>query len=468
MDARFFAHNAHLEDPDAFSVLDPHLRLLARQPLIHHPPLLEHLPVAKPGIYSIAGGRQIGKTTLLKQWMQRLLTRENIPPEDIAFFTGELVDDHHTLVRLLSSHLEGRGPTQYVLLDDVSCISGWDKGVKFLADAGLLENTVLILTGSDTAFLQEARMRFPGRRGREAVVDFHLYPLTFREGVRLKGALDPEEAALLDDRPQRASQDLLKRLFHLFDAYLAHGGFLTAMNDLAREGTVSPATSAVYSDWIRGDVLKRGKQEPYLREVLAAVVKRLGSQVSWTNLAQDLSIDHPKTVSDYAALLASMDVLIIQAAVLEDKRVEAPKKPRKIHFADPFIFHAIRHWLEPVKRPYEEQIQPTVADPAGSSRLAEAAAVAHVRRRHPCYYIKAKGEVDIAFVENDTLYPVEVKWARQMRPKDLKQVMKYPQARIWTRQASFQPLHGVPAEPLPVALWRFDSRSCSISAAPGP
>ena len=457
MDTRFAAHNAHLDDPEAFAVLDPHLRLLARQPLIHLPPLLDRLPVGKPGIYSIAGGRQIGKTTLLKQWMQRLLTRENIPPGDIAFFTGELVDDHHTLVRVLSSHLEGRTSTQFVLLDEVNYIQGWDKGVKFLADAGLLENTVLVLTGSDTAFLQEARMRFPGRRGKEDVVDFHLHPLTFREGVCLKGALGSEEASLLDDQPEKASPELLKRLFDLFDAYLAHGGFLTAMNDMARDGTIAPATSAVYSDWIRGDVLKRGKHEPYLREVLAAVIKRLGSRISWTNLAQDLSIDHPRTVSDYAALLASMDVLIIQGAVLEDKRVEAPKKPRKIHFADPFIFHAVRHWLYPVKNPYEEQIKPAVADPGLSSRLAEAAAVSHVRRLFTTYYIKAEGEVDIAFVRDNAIYPVEVKWAGQLRPKDLKQVKKYPQARIWTRQASFRSVHGLPAEPLPAALWRLGS-----------
>ena len=457
MDSRFAAHNAHLDDPQAFAVLDPHLRLLAKQPLIHLPALLDRLPVGKPGIYSIAGGRQIGKTTLLKQWMQRLLTREHIPPEDIAFFTGELVDDHHTLVRLLSSHLEGRTATQFVLLDEVGYIQGWDKGVKFVADAGLLENTVLVLTGSDTAFLQEARMRFPGRRGKEDVVDFHLHPLTFREGVCLKGALGSEEASLLDDQPEKASTELLKKLFDLFDAYLAHGGLLTAMNDIARDGAISPATSAVYSDWIRGDVLKRGKHEPYLREVLAAVIKRLGSRISWTNLAQDLSIDHPRTVSDYAALLASMDVLIIQGAVLEDKRVEAPKKPRKIHFADPFVFHAVRHWLSPVKNPWEEQIKPSVADPALSSRLAEAAAVSHVRRLYTTYYIKAEGEVDIAFVRDNAIHPVEVKWAGQLRPKDLKQVKKYPQARIWTRQASFQSFHGLPAEPLPAALWRLGS-----------
>ena len=454
MDSRFLAHNSHLDDPKAFGILDPQLRLLSRQPLVHQSRLIDHLPVARAGIFSIAGGRQIGKTTLLKQWMERLL-KQKTPPDSIAFFTGELIDDHHTLVRLFTEHLENKTGVQYLLLDEVSYIKDWDKGIKFLADSGLLENTVLILTGSDAVFIQEARMRFPGRRGREDVVDFHMFPLTFREVVELKGVLGKNERLLLDEEPKKASAELLQRLFGEFDRYLIHGGFLTAINDMARDRTIPESTLATFSDWIRGDFLKRGKQEGYLREVLAATIKRLGSQVSWRNLSQDLSIDHVKTISDYIGLLASMDVLIVQGALAEDKLGAAPKKARKLHFADPFIFHAVSHWLHPVRDPFGERIGSALEDPRLASILAESSAVAHVRLFHPTYYIKAEGEVDIAYVDGKSFHPIEVKWTNQMRSKDLKQVRKYQNARIWTRQAHFDPVHSIPTEPLPVALWRF-------------
>jgi hypothetical protein len=52
--------------------------------------------------------------------------------------------------------------------------------------------------------------------------------------------------------------------------------FLSAINDMASNQRVMPATLATYSDWIRGDVLKKGKQEHYLREIMGAVIKRLG------------------------------------------------------------------------------------------------------------------------------------------------------------------------------------------------
>ena len=73
MDVRFMPHNTHLEDPASFADLDPNLRQLKRQVWVHRSSLLDLLPVETPGIYTLGGGRQIGKTTLAKQWMDALL-----------------------------------------------------------------------------------------------------------------------------------------------------------------------------------------------------------------------------------------------------------------------------------------------------------------------------------------------------------------------------------------------------------
>ena len=56
---------------------------------------------------------------------------------------------------------------------------------------------------------------------------------------------------------------------------------------MARHDRILPATFATYSDWIRGDMLKRGKQEHYLSEVLAAVVRCYGTQTTYNALARD-------------------------------------------------------------------------------------------------------------------------------------------------------------------------------------
>ena len=458
MDVRFSPHNTHFEDPGSFVKLDPHLRQLRQQLLVHRSCLLNKLPCDQPGIYTIGGGRQIGKTTLMKQWMAELL-QNGVAPKRIVYLTGELIDDHHSLVRLITEMLKKMPITDvcYLILDEVTYIRDWDKGVKYLADAGMLENVVVLLTGSDLVIIKEARMRFPGRRGTADTVDFHLYPLSFMETVKLKKRFSTDALYRLMNREIKPTTSSIDRLYEEFELYLIHGGFLTAINDIASHKRIMPATFSTYSDWIRGDVLKRGKQERYLREILEAIVKRYGSQVTWNAMAHDLSIDHPKTVSDYVALLESMDAVFVQAALVEDKLTAAPKKARKLMFSDPFIFHAVNTWLTPCEDPYSRQVIKLVSDPDRAAKLAEACVVTHYRRYYPTYYIKAKGEVDVAYVDQSRFWPIEAKWTKQLRPKNLKQIAKYPNGRILTK--SRQPGHilGIPTEPLPLAMLRIET-----------
>jgi uncharacterized protein len=454
MDSRLLPHNTHIENPDTFSDLDPQLRLLSRQPFVFHSPLLEQIPRNEPGIYTLTGGRQTGKTTLLKQWMVKLMA-SRVAPENIAYITGELIDDHHSLIKIISesarempeSHLN------FILLDEVTYIRHWDQGIKYLADAGMLENVILVITGSDLVIIKEARMRFPGRRGLSDKADFHLRTLSFQEFVGLTEKITHTDINFLLSSEDVPPPELLDALFEAFESYLIHGGFLTAINDMSIHGRVLPATFSTYSDWIRGDVLKRKKQEHYLFEVLEAIVKRYGTQVTWNALSDDLSIDHPKTVSDYVSLLVSMDAVFVQSALLEHKLIAAPKKARKVMFLDPFIFHAVRAWIKPCEDPFNEQVKPLLLDTDGSAKLVEACVSTHYSRSFPTYYIKAKGEVDVAYVSRGTFRPIEVKWTRQLRPKQLKQILKYKNGIILTKSRHSGDIQGVPTMPLPLALF---------------
>jgi len=211
---QFMIHNSQLEAPDEFKKRDPHWRMLNRQTYSYLPPLVHQLPINIPGIYTITGGRQIGKTTLAKQWMERLLSL-GVNPKSIAYFTGELIVDHLSMIQQLQSYLAimPRDSMQYVIVDEVTYIQNWDMGVKFLADAGLLEQTMLLLTGSDTVIIQEARMRFPGRRGRADQVDFHLYPLSIYEVLHLTKAVQHLEEILMAESPNEQAMEPLTQVF---------------------------------------------------------------------------------------------------------------------------------------------------------------------------------------------------------------------------------------------------------------
>lgn len=469
MKQQFHIHNSHLEGIDQFVILDPNLRVLNQQRYIYSNPIIEQLPIKQPGIYTLTGGRQIGKTTLIKQWMLHLM-KMGVKPHAIFFFTGEMIDNHHTMLKLLQNQLSQmpKDELTFLIFDEVSYIADWDKCIKFAADANILENTVVILSGSDTTMLQEARMRFPGRRGKATKKDFHIYSLSFADYLLLTKQVNniaPFIAQLKTLDIQTLSLTLinhfeidLDKLYQEFDTYLCHGGYLTAINDMATDGKINYSTLETYSDWIRGDVIKRDKQERYLKEIISAIVKRYNSQVTWPSLAADLSIDHPNTVADYCNLLEKMDALFIQQALLEDKLLGAPKKARKIIFTDPFIYHAMNIWISGINdeinqnNAYLQHILPTITDPIISSQLVEACVATHFRRHFPTYYIKSEGEVDIAYVHKNRFWPIEVKWTQQIRPKDLKQISKYKNGMIYAKTKNLGKVNDVALIPLVIAL----------------
>lgn len=442
MNTQFTAHNLHWQDSKLFLTADPHLSYLNQQKYVNKHALIDELPADVPGIYTLGGGRQIGKTTLLKQWMAKLLSK-GVPPKAITFITGEQIDDNHVLLRIIQGILKDMpaDSVNYLIIDEVTYINNWEKAIKYAADLRLFSNTIVILTGSDLALIKKARMTFPGRRGKAKKVNFHLYPLSFREYVELVG--DPIELS---------KESNVISLYEHFDRYLQHGGYLTAINDLAEHGQILESTLVTYAEWICGDVVKRGKSEFYLREIIEALVKKYTSQLSWNALADSISIDHPNTVADYCQLLESMDALFIQYALLEDKLTRAPKKARKLIFPDPFIYHALRYWLWPVESPYSEQIQVATTDSEVSSQLVEACVVSHYSRHYPTYYIKAAGEIDVAYVYQGKFWPIEVKWRNQLRPKDVKQVGKYKNARILSKIIESSAIQNIPIEPLPLVL----------------
>ena len=438
MDDRFFLHNLHWQSLDQFLTLDPQLRTLDKQPFVYNPPILYQLPIDTPGIYTLGGGRQIGKTTLLKQWMA-LLLKKKIHPKTIFFLTGEMIQDHFSLVQTIQTYIEEHNHMNvllYIIIDETTYIKDWDQGVKFLADSGVLENVIMMLTGSNLNMMQDARMRFPGRRGVADVVDFHLYPLSFFECVQLK--VKPK------------TPPSIETLFQEFDAYLQHGGFLTAINSIARNGDITASIYRTYSDWIRSDVVKRGKNEGYLKDFLIALFRTYGSQVTWNALADHMMIDHPQTIQSYAQFLEPMDVLFIQPALMEDKLLAAPKKAKKLILKDPFIYHAIHAWLYPMQE----------KNPFILSHLVESSVISHYQRYYPCFYIKAEGEVDLAYVDQNKFFPIEVKWTNVLRPKDLKQIKKYPNALILTKTNDLSAIGSIKTEPLPVHLYELGQRHC--------
>jgi len=330
---------------------------------------------------------------------------------------------------------------QYIFIDEITYIDSWYRALKFLADAGYLDTVLVLLTGSDMLFLKEMIKRLPGRRGASSTMDFHYYPLSFKEYLLLRKSFSPAvlntiQNNTLDPNNEKCFNQLYKEL----ENYVITGGYLTAINDFALHNDISPATQKTYVDWIHGDFLKRNKNEHYLDEILSAIIKRYGSQVTWNSLGKDVTIQHHQTISDYCEALQSMDALFIQSALREDKLTGAPKKAKKLYFTDPFIVRSICTSLN----------MSFVAE----NLILEGLLITHLRRCLPTYYIKTNdgGEIDIAYIESKKIMPIEIKWSDQLKPVHLKWLKKYKNSILGAKVKKVHTLEGITIVPLPYLL----------------
>lgn len=96
-----------------------------------------------------------------------------------------------------------------------------------------------------------------------------------------------------------------------------------------------------------------------------------------------------------------------------------------------------------------------IRDPHICADLVEAIVSNQYHRHYPTYYIKDEGEIDVAYVDREKFWPIEVKWRNQLRPEDLKRVKKYPRAQVFAKVYESRKIDGVSIEPLPLALLKL-------------
>jgi len=443
----FLIHNLFSYSISRFKREDPQLRRLKNYRCRYTSPLVMELASQPPGIYTLAGGRQVGKSTLLKQVILYLLEKKHVPQENIYYLTGEIIENYQVLMKYLQEYFSKpdikKESMRYIIIDEVTYINSWHRCIKFFADSGNFENTSVILTGSDIVFLKDMVKMLPGRRGKSNRTDFHFFPISFKEYLKLLKSIPLETIKKIEaGKSVQDNTQLIKKLYKELKQYLVTGGYLSAINSYAAHGEVINSVYRTYFDWIKGDILKRNKNEAYLEEILHSVAKRSGSQVTWNSLGKDVTIQHHKTIYEYCDILRSMDALFIQNALQEHKLAPALKKAKKIYFTDPFIANTICSCLG--------------INPISDDLLVEGALITHVRRAFPTYYIKTAsgGEIDLAYIESKKIIPIEIKWTENIKPIHLKWLKKYKNSILGAKVNYESTIEGIRIVPLPYLFIR--------------
>lgn len=396
-------------------------------------------------VYTLRGPRQVGKTTLMKLIISEML-KKGVSPRRLFYYTCDLVESPSRLADIIEQYLDLTGYiteyTRYIFLDEVSAVPDWQRGIKHLSDLGRLENVTVIMTGSHSLDIRKAAERLPGRRGKASasVLDKVLLPMKFSEYVDTRDK-DLERMLLSHDlRKHETRKNLLESLQRgvipdtikeislylgdlnrLLEDYLYTGGIPRAINDYANEGRITEGTYSTYINVTIGDLLRWNKKEAYLAQLINRLNDTLSTQVSWKTLQKNTDIGSPNTVSEYIDVLKSSYVVNPIYVVDRSKRRPNYGKHKKIHFTDPFIFHALRGWVkqipcfEEAQRFNESDEKPKLVESVICDHLIRFAYSLHPvdnfePANHLMYWKDSKSEVDFVLRYMDGYMPFEVKY----------------------------------------------------------
>jgi len=313
---------------------DKHINELLKFKYIYNSPLLKE-DFKKRSLYTVRGPRQIGKTTFLKLFIKEKL--KSVPKENIFYWSCDNLSSKEDLITLLQEYADfcrvKNTKPEYILLDEITEINDWQKSIKFVIDNNITTDACYILTGSNAIDLKKGTERLPGRKGKYGK-DLFFLPLTFREYVQI---IDP------DWYQKHKTDDVDKLKYHsnklkiLFEKYLVTGGIPLVINEYEINKEIPNYIYDLYYSWIIGDVLKEGKTEQTLKEILKSILVCYTTSISWDSLAKRSSVKSHITISSYIELLSNLFVAFGCFFYDIHEREVNFNKNKKIYIYDPFI-----------------------------------------------------------------------------------------------------------------------------------
>ncbi len=457
---------------------DPHLRRLEAQPVKLPAPLVKNFDLLHAGVHTIRGPRQVGKSTDLKLLVQRAL-QEGYSARQIIYLALDLLEGQPAAAvsRTVeqAKHLATAVGRSLLLLDEVSAVPGWQTAIKELWDRGVIDNDVVVCTGSSAIDLVTGTVeRLPGRRGHGH--DHLVLPQSFDVFAKV---VDPD----IPTSPRLTLESLLSsdgrklieearrygpRLHDAFHRYLRFGGLPAAVVEAAT-GALEPSefTKRILWDSLLKETMRKGASEPSTRALLERVMRSLGSKTNWSTMAREMNVPlgrrggvHPdyKTVREYIEFLTIGYFLLAVYFWKKDADSNSLAHDKKVYFGD-LLLHEITHDECCPGRNFDIP-----------AMVENAVALALYRTNEPVrrqimgfldpddlhIWETAKGaEVDFVCGPRSTATPVEVKWENRVDRRELSRLKRaFPNRPIiLTTKSELELTDEHVMIPVPLLLW---------------
>lgn len=393
---------------------------------------------------ALIGPRQVGKTTIIYQLIDKLLA-DGIEPRRIFFASlddpylnvtlknwGRIFDLYSTII--LKEPLNELTGRIYVFLDEIQTLKNWESMLKRWYDLGY--NMKFIVTGSSSMGMHEGASEALVGRIHPQIV----FPMKFLEYVRFKEVGLAEsikshnklmreglKSALTEGKPDAFYQAVSEQATALapykdkilvhFNSYLIKGGY----PDIANKDDLTEASQylknylhlTIYKDI----VLTRKVRDPVALESLFAIVAKNSSQIlNREQLGQQLGLKRD-TLNTYIYLLKTA-FLVSESEFFSESRIKRARRERKIFVNDIGIRNVSSSLLD----------ESILANTSETGRMIETVVADHTRRLRfnleatpfpPLYYWREKHEVDFIIDPFNKVLPVEVKFREDIEEADL-------------------------------------------------
>ncbi len=253
--------------------------------------------INSPEAIVITGMRRVGKTTLLRQIMEEIKSENKIfldmeNPATRKYFEEE---NYETILNNLRFLGMDTGKKGYVFLDEIQFLKNIPSVVKYLSDHYKIK---FFLSGSSSFYLKN--LFSESLAGRKYI--FELFPLSFREFLRIKGAKINIEAVKKEISLSHAVFESINRYY---DEYLLYGGF-PAVAQIESVQEKKKALEDIFSSYFQLEIIQIGdfRKTNVVRDLMLLLMERTGAKIDIQKLSRELRVSR-ETISNYIAFLES-------------------------------------------------------------------------------------------------------------------------------------------------------------------
>lgn len=340
----------------------------------------------------IFGPRQVGKTTLIKKYLEKTKFKYRLDSgENLAIQNVLGSQNFDAIFRYV-------GDNELVVIDEAQLIPGIGMGLKIIVDHR--PNVRIIVTGSSSFDL--ARNIGEPLVGRKTTL--HLYPV--------------------------AQIEMLKQVSNKFDLeqqiedYLIFGSYPEAITTVAREEKARYLIEIVNS-YLLKDILALDnvKSPKTLLDLLRLLAFQIGNEVSHNELGRQLGLD-AKTVGRYLDLLEKCFIIIRLGGFGRNLRSEVTRK-NKYYFLDTGIRNAVLQQFNAM------DIRNDVGALWENFLVVERMKYkAYTKKYGNSYFWRTYSQQEIDLIEDydGGLHGYELKWSNKKSKPPTEWISSYPEA----------------------------------------